>query len=702
MDSLTELLHDALIFHQQGAWGEAEQRYQRILEQQPDHLDALNMLAGIYFQRQEYEQVLELTNRALLFHEDAMLYGNLGLVYYKLGNKQKAMDAYWKAIAFNPDYPNATINLSVALREQGEFQQAIQVCKEALKRKPDDVPLLHNLAHTQFLAGLYQESLVHYQKICQINPKMLDVQNSIGVILGKLGRNEESVSRFREILENKPGHLDACHNLSIALRSLGKWDEAIACCQEGLSFHPNDPTLLVQMGLLHLDLGMSIEGNAFIQKSHPSLPENQQPPIRHIGALLYDPEPGEEERFQLRLSHAARLAKPTSPPPPFKHDRFPDRILRVGYLSADFRFHPVGRNLLPVLESHDRRQVALFFYSNLAVPDEMTQKFVSIARGGSRRQPMGWRPIFGLSDDVVAKRIRDDRIDILVYLAGHFEGNRSSVCVHRPAPVQISWLDNATSALPEMDYFFTDRHCNPPRGRERFTERLVRLPSFITFPPLEQAPAVAVPPVVVHPQQGITFGSFNNPTKMNHQVLQLWATVLASLPKSRLMLGYQNRYQSRILREHVLTMMACQGVTGDRILFLEDFPGYIAHLDRYNQIDVTLDSFPFSGSNTTFESLWMGVPVVTLSGENMVSRVSTSMLIQCGLDHLIATSSEQFIYICHQLALSPESLIHLKSTLRERIARSSLCQFRQQARHLERVYRHVWKKWLSITSTLSH
>lgn len=336
----------------------------------------------------------------------------------------------------------------------------------------------------------------------------------------------------------------------------------------------------------------------------------------------------------------------------------------------------MGRNLEPVLANRDRERFEVVLYADVAREDATSARLKALADR--------WESIAGLSDAAVADRVRGEGIDILVLLAGRFDRNRPLVASWRAAPVQVSFHDPGTSGLREMDYLIADRVLVPgKRPVERFTERVVRLPSFYVHAPLA---GLTIGEAPSRNLGRVTFGSFNNPAKVGPGVLALWREVLDAVPGSQLRVRFKNWFSNTGLRDRFERALGA-----GRVEFEGEEADLAGHLCSYNRVDVALDPFPFTGSTRTFEALWMGVPVVTLAGEAMAGRWSASMLRALGLGDLIAGTPEEYVRVAVGLAGDGSRRADLRRSLRARVAASPLCDGRARARQIERLYRALWK-----------
>ncbi|OAN54675.1 hypothetical protein A6A04_12180 [Paramagnetospirillum marisnigri] len=641
-----------------GRMDEAEHCFQRALAADPDNGEALNNYATLLNLLGRLEDAVEVFRRAVAAAPDAPLpRRNLAATLCTLGTRdlnQSRVEAaegwYRQAFDVAPDLPDASYNLGVACLERGRLAEAADWLLRALELEPDHGRAALNLGTA--LVGLRRFD----QARAVLERHLADHPDDAGLILtlgnAALGQGhfDEAAALYQRVLEIDPGQTKAVNNLGNALQTLGRFDESVGCYQSALEARPDD--ISAHRGLLT--------------------------------SILYDARWSQQALFaehrRFEEMHASRHYPAV---PMFRNPRDPDKRLRIGYLSSDLRDHPVARNFLPWVEKQDRNQFDLYFYAEVVAPDAMTERFRHLADG--------WRWTVGRSDAEVAGMIRDDGIDVLVILAGRFDGNRPLVAAFRPAPIQVTWGDVATSGLAVMDAILTDRVMTPRNGAELFTERPIRLPTFYVHAPLDGAPDPGPPPMLAKGYP--TFASFSNPAKLGDETLRLWAAALRGVPGSRLWLKYRNQFASPSLAQRVLSVMEREGIDPARLNLAGEEVDAFHHLALYRGVDVALDTMPFNGSTTTFEALWMGVPVVTLLGSTMVSRWTASMLRPLGLSHLAAGNEGEFVEICARLAADPQGLAELRASLRQKVAGSALCDTRARARQIDRVLRALWRRW---------
>jgi predicted O-linked N-acetylglucosamine transferase (SPINDLY family) len=405
-------------------------------------------------------------------------------------------------------------------------------------------------------------------------------------------------------------------------------------------------------------------------------------------ALLLDLNYSCDDPKQIITAHKewdAAISAPLRPQTPHENSRDPARRLRIGYVSSDFFRHPVAYFFEPLLQSHSANEFETYCYANVEKPDPVTGRLRALAHH--------WRDIRGMAPAAVADLVRSDSIDILVDLGGHTAPNLLLVFAHKPAPIQVTWLGYPnTTGMGAMDYRITDEWADPPGKAEAYhTEMLARLPNgFLCYRPFIKAPPVSPSPAA---RAGcVTFGSFNSLRKITPEVLKTWASILAAIPGSRLLLKRSPLRYATVAERYRRPFLEA-GVEPDRVVLQDAIPSQTEHLALYSQVDVGLDSFPYNGTTTTCEALWMGVPVVCLAGNRHSGRVGVSILTQMELTDLIADSPDDYVRIAVELANTPKRLSELRSSLRQRMSVSPLCDAKAFARTMEDAYRKMWRNW---------
>jgi protein O-GlcNAc transferase len=583
--------------------------------------------------------------------------------------------------------PEAELAEATRLHLAGDLVGAERLYLSLKRRYPNHPPVLHQLALIAYQKGYPEPALRALQPLVAAHPGFADAWNSLGLILTGLLRHQEALSAFEEAHRLRPTHPETCANLGVAFSSLRRFAEAEKAFQQGLANDELFPGLHYNLGNLYQDMSRHEEAISCFRRALELAPNHVGAYKNLLSTLLYADGLNNQAFAQENQRLEALLAKPLYAQAFTSHNTppEPERRLRIGYLSSDLREHSVARNLLPLIENHDRKRFFVALYSLVSHPDAMTKRF--------RQKADLWRSVAGLNDLAIAQQIHTDRIDILVVLAGRFDANHPLVAALRPVPLQISFHDPATSGLAAMDYLIADPVLVPRNGGEYFAERVLRLPSFYLAASLTEQAPLAPPPLIANGFP--TFACFNNPTKLTESSLSLWARVLEALPQARLLLRYKDYYADNHSQERVLAILTRGGAKPEQVQFATKTEPRDSHLSHYNQADIALDSFPFCGSTTSFEALWMGLPVVTLPADRMVGRWTASMLHALKLDELVAADAEEYVAICRRLAGDGEYLSSLRMGLRQRLARSPLCHARARTGQIERLYRAIWRRWCS-------
>jgi predicted O-linked N-acetylglucosamine transferase (SPINDLY family) len=545
-----------------------------------------------------------------------------------------------------------------------------------------------------------------------------DLHDSLGLMWCYLGKPAQAENCFRCAVKSKPNFPEAWSNLGMVLFAEGKVQEAIECSQEALRLKPDFEVVYQNLGeeltaidrfteaLEHLKKSVTLNPN--LSKSYRSIGEIYQfqgrvaealPCYRQSVALEpnafdaqaglswimhYVPECSPQECFAQLKCCGQVYSQNVRSPAPHLNNRNPSRKLRIGYLSPDLHEHSVANFFEPLLSAHHQEMVETFCYAEEFKLDHVTARLQKLANH--------WRSTCGLSDEAVSCMIRADQIDILVDLAGYTQNSRIRVMAYKPAPVTFTYLGYPnTTGIPQIDYRIVDAWTDPPDQPALCTETLVRLEDgFLCYQPPLGAPENGSPPILNCGH--ITFGSFNVLAKMNAEVARLWAKILCSVPYSRLFLKSQAFTQSST-QEYWKTFFEREGVHPDRLELLGWCKEKSAHLSLYGRVDIALDPFPYNGTTTTCEALWMGVPVISLAGNSHVSRVGVSLLSNLQLEELIAYSEQEYLEIAVQLAQDSERLTLFRESIRPWMSASPLCDSEAFAFKLEAAYRQMWRKW---------
>jgi len=571
----------------------------------------------------------------------------LGVLAGKQRRFRDAADSFRKALVIRPAHAGTHYNLGVALRDCGDFQSAIEHFREAIRLQPGYLDACDSLAHACMALGRLDEAAAAFRDALCIFPSKAELHSNLGSVFQAQGLLEEAVQCYREALRLNPALAVTYDSLGSALSSQGKFSEALACYQESLRRYPSNARARSNL-LLTL--------NYIADKDRQSVFEAHQAWDKAHGRV-----------------HPPRAL--------FANSRDPDRVLRIGYVSPDFRTHSVAYYVEPLLAAHDKSLVETVCYSGVPNPDETTRRL----RGLADR----WRDISKVGDDEMAAMVREDGIDILVDLAGHTSCNRLPVFARKPAPVQVTWLGYPnTTGLSTIDYRLTDAIADPDGQGAFHSEKLVRLPGcFLCYQPLADAPPVAPLPAAVSGH--ITFGSFNNLAKISPGVVELWSELLKALPAARLVIKNPSLTDTPT-RQRYYELFAQQGLAEGRIELLGHTASREEHLALYGRVDIGLDTFPYNGTTTTCEALWMGVPVIALAGHSHAGRVGMSLLTAAGLQEWIANTPEQYIEIAQALAADADKLAQLRAGLRQQLAASLLCDGSAFAARVEAAYRKMW------------
>jgi len=611
------------------------------------------------------------------------------LAAHRRGDLIRAKQGYDAVIAADPDHVPALQMLGSLALQTGHRTPALALFERVVELRPDVAESHNNLASALVTLGRYKEALKGFSRAAALDPTDPTPVSNMGVAFLKLGRADQALLCQKKAVAIDPDYALGHQRLGEMLDRNGEVSQAVASLRRAMDLAPPTPEGLAGLGSALLKRGEMDEAVYALREAARLLPDHPSVVGNLCLTLLYGDRETPESLWEAHRGWAARFGVPPGPVAPHRNDRDPYRRLRVGYVSPDMREHSVAHFLEPLLASHDRDQVAVFAYSELAAPDARTARFKALCDG--------WRDTVGVPDNVLAEQVRADEIDVLVDLAGHFNNNRLTLFSRRPAPVQVSWLGYpTTTGLDLMDARISDGDLTPPDGPERWSESLVRLPRpYLAYQPQDLAPDVGPPPCLA--AACFTFGSFNNLSKVGPVTIALWARVLAAVPGSRLLLKSSGGIDPGSAVEFS-RRFAPHGVDPDRVEVIGWIDDPVGHLGLYRRVDVGLDPHPYNGTTTTCEALWMGVPVISLAGDMARSRNGVTLLRAVGLPEFVAEDPDDYVGIAARWAGDPHGLSVLRSGLRDRMATSPLCDAIGFARAVEGAYRDLWIDWLARQS----
>ena len=714
----TRELNKGMELHKAGHLHEARGVYRKILTHDPNHSDALHLLGFIAHQLGKNDEAVVLINKAIhCYPESSWYYNNLGLVKKEMGKLDEAIECYEKAIqltpdlfeahynmgntlqsmrhmsraifcyrnalVLNPDFAEAYFNIGVILKKQGKPDQAICSFQKCISLKIDHVEAYNEMGRAFKEQDRLDEAIGCYQKIIKIDTEYAEAYNNIGVILKQKGKYGEAVLFYRNAIHLKPDYPLAYNNLGAVLHEMNRLDEAASSYKTALRLNEAYANAHYNLANVYQNQGRIREAIAEYRQALEIEPDHLPAYQNLILTMYYNEAINNEEIFSETRTWWARLSKSFAGS--FEHSHIPEesRRLRIGYVSPDFRRHSVSYFFLPLIEAHDRSNFEIFCYAEVKQPDGVTERI--------KRMCDGWRSTLGLTDAAVADQIYRDNIDILVDLAGHTKNNRLPVFALKPAPIQVSWLGfPGTTGMTVMDYRLTDNFADPEGQTDRYhAETLVRLPKgFLCYSPPDDAPKIRRLPALENDR--ITFGSFNNLAKINERVVMVWAQILHKVKDSCLLIkGKALADQST--KDGYVQLFLKNGIPSERIEIISYVPSISEHLSFYNKVDIGLDTFPYNGTTTTCEALWMGVPVITLLGNRHAGRVGSSILTRIGLEELILESEQKYVSKATELALGRKKLNSLRDEMRNRMEKSSLCDAKSFAQDMEAIYRYIRK-----------
>jgi predicted O-linked N-acetylglucosamine transferase (SPINDLY family) len=584
-----------------------------------------------------------------------------------------------------PNDPAAWKQLGRHLREDGRIDEAVDALQKAVDLASEDPEAWILLGQAEAKAGNDPVAQQHFERALELRDDAWEAHQGIADVLHRRYDNEGALVHLDRVLELRPNDVPALSRKAQLLTRLARLDEAAVLCQQLIrqdsknSFvHWND------LGNINRDLGLLDEAERCYSKAATFGKTDPTALSNRLTLLHYMPDRGPLDILHACKEWSARFAPTKAVVRPVPSDRSPHRKLRLGMFSDGFRQHPVGAMTTPALEHLVNMGVEIYAYSTSNMIDSVTRRLMAIATK--------WTPIATIDNEGLAQRIREDGIDILMDLSGHNAGNRIRTMTLQPAPLLMKWVGGLinTTGVEAIDYLLSDAIESPPGSDAFYTEKLIRMPDdYICYMPPRRVPDVGALPALRNGH--ITFGCFNNPTKINETVLAQWARILHAVPGSHLFLK-GGSFGNTQLRQRTRDILEGHGVSPERIRIEGQSPHYEL-FQRYNEVDIALDPWPYSGGLTTCEAMLMGVPVITLPGPTFAGRHSATHLVNAGMPELVTNDWDEYLTRAVGLAADLDSLATIRSHLREILLKSPVCDGRRFARNLANALRAIWQRY---------
>lgn len=675
---------------------EGIQKYYEALKIDTHYAPAYYNLGVVYSEMMQYDMALSFYEKAASERPMyAEAYCNMGVIYKNRGDLEAAIACYERCLAVSPNFEIAKNNMAIALTDlgtkvklEGDINQGVAYYKKALYYNWHYADAMYNLGVAYGEMLKFDMAIVFYELAFHFNPHCAEACNNLGVIYKDKDNLDKAVECYQLALSIKPNFSQSLNNLGVVYTVQGKIDAAASMIEKAIIANPTYAEAYNNLGVLYRDIGdITLAVNAYEQCLKID-PDSRNAGQNRLLAMNYIDEGHDDKLFEAHRDWGRRFMRLYSQYSTWDNPKDPERSLVIGYVSPDYFTHSVSYFIEAPLVYHDRTKYKVIVYSAVVKADAKTIKFREkvLQKGGI------WRDIYGIDEKRVANMVREDQVDILVELTGHTANNKLGMMACRPAPVQVTWIGYPnTTGLPTIDYRITDSLADPPETKQNHVEELVRLPQcFLCYTPSLEAGPVCPTPALSN--GFITFGSFNNLAKITPKVLQVWARILRQVPNSRLVVKCKP-FCCDSVRQRFLATLEQLGVEPLCVDLLPLILLNHDHMQAYSLMDISLDTFPYAGTTTTCESLYMGVPCVTMAGSVHAHNVGVSLLSKVGLKRLVAGNEDEYVQLALQLASDIPALQKLRMSLRELMSKSPLCDGANFTLGLESTFRNMWRRY---------
>ncbi len=649
----------------------------------PKHHLAWKVLGAIHQEAGRTQEARHCLETALkLAPEDAAVNNSLGVICLSQGRLDRAAALFTQALTLQPTLPSAWGNLGIALHAQGDLRGAEARFRQALALHPDSPENLANLGAILQAQHRNAEARTCFERALAIAPHLAGIHCNLGLMCIETRRWEQAESSLRKAIELQPQLYQAHDGLGMLLREMKQLTAAEASCRRALAIAPQDPSSLTHLGSVLSDAGRRTEAAACLRQAVELKPDDAALFSSYLFCLTQDEDVDLDDLFREHLAFGSRFeALAQRHRQAHTNHKDPDRKLRVGFVSGDLYHHAVAYFVDPVWTALDRDQIEIWVYHACGEQDFVTQHLRTLSHA--------WHQVESMNDDALAAQIRHDAIDVLFDLSGHTTHNRLPMFCRKPAPIQVTSLGYPnTTGLRAMDYMLCDRF-SAPHGlfEHRYVEKLARIPSAGTFIQNLDAPPVNELPMLKNGH--VTFSSFNRISKLGDRVVATWARLMHRVPGSRMLIGNVSDEQ---VQRRLIERFERQGIAADRLDLRPAMP-MNDYLRLHHEVDLMLDTWPYTGGTTTNHALWMGVPVLTMIGASRSQCQGASSMGKMGLADWVSSGPDDFVERGARLVGDADALAALRAGMRERWRRSPYRQPAVVARGMELAVRQMWRRW---------
>ena len=614
------------------------------------------------------------------YPNSAILYNILGGILVKKNKLEEAILNCEKSIKINPNYPEAYNNLGIALQKLNKTDVAIENYKKSIELKKNFIQAHHNLGNAYIYLDEPQNSLQHFNKALELNPLYAEAYNGLGVANEKLGKKKDALKYYKKAIEIKPKYSEAYYNLGTLLSAQSNYDEAIVNLEKAIKLNNNYEKAYNNLGNIFNILGMFEEANNAYQQAIKIKPDYAKAYSNLLFNLIYKPSfdidyyLSEAKKFRLNcgIKQKSKIN--------YKYEINPKK-LKVGFVSADFGDHPGGYFTLNFLKELKKKNCDLIAYPTVDRNDEFSNYFKNIFSK--------WDLIKNKTDKAAAEQIIDDGIHILIDAQGHSAKNRLPIFIYKPAPIQITWLGQGSTGIPEIDYFIGNNYITPRQEESHYVEKILRLPKVSQcFTPPDFDLQTGTLPAIKN--NFITFGCINKLSKINDEVIDLWSKILLLIPKSKLLL--KNKVlDNKTAFDNIVKKFEKNKVKKEQLILEGESKNRKELLITYNKIDIALDPFPFQGNTTSIEAIWMGVPVITLKGNRYLFHFGESINSNLKMINWVASSKDDYILKAKNFSSNLKNLEKTRLILRKIFYQSPLFDAKSFCEDFNNMLWKIWK-----------